>query len=182
MAAASRITRSCSASRFASRMQASTLGRSFSSQPRAAVRDSMTGVSTCDVSPGGGGTPAPSRTIRKIAEELKVRPQWVEWKGEGADAFRTWSGDLANSTLRLGDFSEDSAKWLGRASDAIAQAQVAIPRDAGSAQANLDAAQAAHNDPDAAAVSSKSASELAALAAGKEKVRQEAAAQMVKLG
>ena len=22
--------------------------------------------------------------IRKIAEELKVRPQWVEWKGEGA--------------------------------------------------------------------------------------------------
>ena len=89
--------------------------------------------------------------IRKIAEELKVRPQWVEWKGEGADAFRTWADDLANSTLRLGDFSEDAAKWLG-------------------------------DDPDAAAVGAKSASELAALAAHKEEVRQQAAAQMRKLG
>ncbi|MGY3201949.1 translation initiation factor IF-2 [Streptomyces sp. TE5632] len=125
---------------------------------------------------------AAAKEIRKIAEELKVRPQWVEWKGKGADAFRTWSGDLANSTLRLGDFSEDAAKWLGETSGAIAQAQAAIPRDAESAQANLDAARAARNDPDAAAVGAKSASELAALAANKEKVRQQAAAQMRKLG
>lgn len=125
---------------------------------------------------------AAAKEIRKIAEELKVRPQYVEWKGEGADAFRTWSGDLANSALRLGDFSEGAAKWLGEASGAIATAQASIPRDTKSAQANLDAAQAAHNDPDAAAVSSKSTSELAALAADKEKVRQEAAAQMRKLG
>jgi hypothetical protein len=125
---------------------------------------------------------AAAEEIRKIAEELKVRPQYVEWKGEGADAFRTWSGDLANSTLRLGDFSEGAAKWLGEASGAIATAQASIPRDTRSAQANLDATQAAHNDPDAATVSSKSASELAALAADKEKVRQEAAAQMRKLG
>ncbi|MEH0544134.1 translation initiation factor IF-2 [Streptomyces sp. NPDC054884] len=120
--------------------------------------------------------------IRRIAEELKVRPQWVEWKGEGADAFRTWADDLANSTLWLGDFSEDAAKWLGETSGAIAQAQASIPRDARSAQANLDAARAAHNDPDAAAVGSKSASELAALATHKEEVRQQAAAQMRKLG
>lgn len=125
---------------------------------------------------------AAAKEIRKIAEELKVRPQWVEWKGKGADAFRAWSGDLANSTLRLGDFSEDAAKWLGETSGAIAQAQAAIPRDAGSAQANLDAARAARNDPDAAAVGAKSASELEALAANKEKVRQQAAAQMRKLG
>ncbi|MEU6521710.1 translation initiation factor IF-2 [Streptomyces sp. NPDC046924] len=125
---------------------------------------------------------AAAKEIRKIAEELKVRPQWVEWKGKGADAFRTWSGDLANSTLRLGDFSEDAAKWLGETSGAIAQAQAAIPRDAESAQANLDAARAARNDPDAAAVGAKSASELEALAANKEKVRQQAAAQMRKLG
>ncbi|MGP4088771.1 translation initiation factor IF-2 [Streptomyces sp. KR55] len=123
-----------------------------------------------------------AKEIRKIAEELKVRPQWVEWKGEGADAFRTWSADLANSTLRLGDFSEDAAKWLGQASGAIAQAQASIPRDAGSAQANLDAARATRNDPDAAAVAAKSESELAALAAHKEEVRQQAAAQMRKLG
>jgi hypothetical protein len=92
---------------------------------------------------------AAAKEIRKIAEELKVRPQWVEWKGEGADAFRTWSADLANSALRLGDFSEGAGQWLARASDAIAQAQVSIPRDAGSAQANLDAARSARNDPDA---------------------------------
>ncbi|GAA3835816.1 translation initiation factor IF-2 [Streptomyces phyllanthi] len=123
-----------------------------------------------------------AKEITKIAEELKIRPQWVEWKGEGADAFRTWTADLANATLRLGDFSEDSAKWLGQASDAIARAQAAIPRDTKSAQANLAAATSAHNDPDAASVAAKSASELEALAASREKVRQEAAAEMVKLG
>ncbi|TXS72719.1 translation initiation factor IF-2 [Streptomyces sp. me109] len=125
---------------------------------------------------------AAAKEIRKIAEELKIRPQWVEWKGEGADAFRTWTGDLANATLRLGDFGADSATWLGHASDAIAQAQVSIPRDRAGARANLDAAAAAHNDPDAETVSHRSTTELAALAADKEKVRQEAAAQMTKLG
>ncbi|PAZ17489.1 translation initiation factor IF-2 [Streptomyces sp. SA15] len=125
---------------------------------------------------------AAAKEIRKIAEELKVRPQYVEWKGEGADAFRTWSGDLANATLRLGDFSEEAGEWLGRTSGAIATAQASIPRDTKGAQANLDAANAARNDPDAAAVSDKSRSELEALAADRERVRLEAAAQMRKLG
>ncbi|OLZ60742.1 hypothetical protein AV521_44820 [Streptomyces sp. IMTB 2501] len=125
---------------------------------------------------------AAAQEIRNIAEELKVRPQWVDWKGEGAHAFRTWSADLANSTLRLGDFSEGAGKWLREASGAIAQAQASIPREAEGAQANLDAANAAHNAPDAAAVSAKAKSELAALAAHKERVRLEAAAQMRKLG
>ncbi|WP_406123192.1 translation initiation factor IF-2 [Streptomyces sp. NBC_00989] len=125
---------------------------------------------------------AAAEEIRKIGEELKVRPQYVEWKGAGADAFRIWAGDLANSTLRLGDFSDDAAKWLGQASDAIAHAQASIPRDTKSAQANPNAATLAHNGSDATAVSTKSANELAALAAAKEKVRQEAALQMLKLG
>lgn len=125
---------------------------------------------------------AAAKEIRKIGEEFKVRPQWVRWKGEGADSFRTWAGDLANATLRLADFSEDASSWMGRASSAIAQAQASIPRDVPSAKANLEAAHAARNDPDAAAVASKSSSELAALAASKEKVRQEAAAEMRKLG
>ncbi|TVZ75921.1 translation initiation factor IF-2 [Streptomyces sp. BK340] len=125
---------------------------------------------------------AAAKEIRKIAEELKIRPQWVEWKGEGAHAFRTWSGDLANSTLRLGDFSEGAGKWLNEASGAIAQAQASIPRDTKGATADMDAANAAHNDPDAAAVSAKAKSEPAALAAHKERVRLEAAAQMRKLG
>lgn len=125
---------------------------------------------------------AAAAEIHRIAEDLKIRPQYVQWKGEGADAFRVWSGDLANATLKLGDYSEGAGKWLAQASDAIAQAQVSIPRDALSAQANLDTAAANRNDPDAAAVGRKSVSELEALAAGKEAVRQEAAAQMRKLG
>ncbi|MFI6458828.1 translation initiation factor IF-2 [Streptomyces sp. NPDC050528] len=128
---------------------------------------------------------AAAKEIRKIGEELKVRPQHVDWKGEGADAFRGWAADLANSTLRLGDFSDDAAKWLGQASNAIAHAQASIPRESNSARANLDAVTLSHYDPDATTVHTKSASELAALAAvaaNKEKVRQEAASQMLKLG
>ncbi|GAA0906150.1 hypothetical protein GCM10009549_10890 [Streptomyces thermoalcalitolerans] len=125
---------------------------------------------------------AAAKEIKKIAEELKVRPQWVAWKGEGAEAFRAWANELANSTYRLSDFSEDAAKWLGRASDAIAMAQASIPRDTKGAEANLAAATAARNDPDAAAIRAKSMSELAALKEDREKVRQEAAAQMRKLG
>ncbi|MFI2643225.1 translation initiation factor IF-2 [Streptomyces sp. NPDC018610] len=119
--------------------------------------------------------------IQKIGEQLKLRPQMVEWKGEGADAFRSWANDLANSTLRLADFSKAAGEQLGHASNAIATAQASIPRDTKSAQANLDAATAAHNDPDAAAIRAKSAGELAALKANQEKVRQEAADQMRKL-
>ncbi|MFE2045088.1 translation initiation factor IF-2 [Streptomyces sp. NPDC059477] len=124
---------------------------------------------------------AVANEIHKIAEELKVRPQWVEWKGEGADAFRTWAGDLANATLRLGDFSEESASWLSRASTAIAQAQIAIPRDMPSAEANLAAATEARNDPDARTISTEAAIDLAALRADRERVRQDAAAEMRKL-
>ncbi len=120
--------------------------------------------------------------IHKIADELKIRPQLVEWKGEGADAFRTWTADLANSTLRLGDFSLESAKWLAEASGAIARTQAAIPRTQESAEGNLVAAASAPNDPDSATISSKSSDELAALAADKERVRQEAAYEMIKLG
>ncbi|MEU2670728.1 hypothetical protein ABZ622_17995 [Streptomyces sp. NPDC007164] len=116
--------------------------------------------------------------IRKIAEDLKVRPQWVEWKGQGADAFRTWSADLANATLRLGDYSEGVSKWLGEASNAIALAQASIPRTEAGAQANLEAALAARNDPDASDVARKSAETL--IESGKRN-REEAAAQMRRL-
>ncbi|MGW2847958.1 hypothetical protein [Streptomyces sp. NPDC001108] len=116
--------------------------------------------------------------IRRIAEDLKVRPQWVEWKGQGADAFRTWSADLANATLRLGDYSEGVSKWLGEASNAVASAQASIPRTEAGARANLEAALAARNDPDASDVARKSAAEL--IETGKRN-REEAAAQMRKL-
>ncbi|MFD7527576.1 WXG100 family type VII secretion target [Streptomyces sp. NPDC059849] len=116
--------------------------------------------------------------ISKVAEDLKIRPQWVEWKGQGADAFRTWSADLANATLRLGDYSEGVSKWLGEASNAIALAQASIPRTEAGALANLEAAHAARNDPDASDVARKSAETL--IESGKRN-RDEAAAQMRRL-
>ncbi|MGW8886771.1 hypothetical protein [Streptomyces sp. NPDC055749] len=119
-----------------------------------------------------------STEIKKIAEDLKIRPQMVEWKGEGANAFRTWTADLANATLRLAEYSEGASKRLAEASDAIALAQVTIPRTHAGAQANLDAALAARNDPDASAVARTSAETLLA---EKEANRQEAAQAMKKL-
>ncbi|WP_299527937.1 translation initiation factor IF-2 [uncultured Streptomyces sp.] len=116
--------------------------------------------------------------IAKIASELKVRPQMVEWKGDGAEAFRTWSADLANATLRLGEYSEGAAKWLSEASNAVATAQAAIPRTHGGAQANLDAARAARNDPDASAVAREAAETLLRTS---ENNRLDAAAEMSKL-
>ncbi|WP_328910435.1 hypothetical protein OG230_13470 [Streptomyces sp. NBC_00234] len=116
--------------------------------------------------------------IKKIAEDLKIRPQMVDWKGEGATAFRTWTADLANATLRLAEYSDGASMRLADASDAIAQAQVTIPRTHAGAQANLDAALAARNDPDASAVARTSAETLLA---EKEANRQEAAQAMKKL-
>ncbi|MFE6667719.1 hypothetical protein ACFVFH_29700 [Streptomyces sp. NPDC057697] len=116
--------------------------------------------------------------IRKIAEDLKIRPQWVEWKGQGADAFRSWSADLANATLRLGDYSAGASKWLDEASNAIASVQASIPRTEAGARANLEAALAARNDPDASDVAKRSAETL--IESGKRN-REEAAAQMRRL-
>ncbi|MYS43346.1 hypothetical protein GTY23_19310 [Streptomyces sp. SID5998] len=53
----------------------------------------------------------------------------------------------------------------------LAMTQASTSQDIKGAQANLDAATAAHNDPDAAAIRVKSASELAALKANQKKAR-----------
>ncbi|MEV7401103.1 hypothetical protein AB0N93_12000 [Streptomyces sp. NPDC091267] len=116
--------------------------------------------------------------IRRIAEDLRTRPQRVEWKGAGADAFRTWSADLANATLRLGDYGESASKWLAEASRAVTSAQASIPRPQTGIRASLDAAAATRDDPAASAGARRSAETLLALT---EAGRQEAAAQMRRL-
>lgn len=118
--------------------------------------------------------------IRSIAQQLRFRPERVKWEGEGFQAFVDWGASLASSTQRLADYSDGAAKWLSSASDAIALAQSSIPRYTSkeSAQANLDAAKAHRNDPDAETIAAKAE---AALAATQEKNRQEAIAEMRKL-
>lgn len=127
--------------------------------------------------------------IKKAGEELKTRPQWVSWKGEGADAFRSWSGDLANATLRLAEYSQGAAKWLQEAAGTIASVQASIPRDPtygqstlSKAQANLDAAKSAPKDTDSASVARDSTRDIQAVLAKRESERQEAARQMKRLG
>ncbi|MGW8489786.1 hypothetical protein [Streptomyces sp. NPDC055886] len=113
-----------------------------------------------------------AKEISKIGEELKVRPQIVKWRGEGADSFRTWSADLANSTLRLGEFSKDASQRLGETATAIAQAKAAIPRPTGDPEASLKAAESARNDPDSAGLIKKLNGEREAAAAEMRKLSQ----------
>ncbi|MFI0238918.1 hypothetical protein [Streptomyces sp. NPDC016845] len=113
---------------------------------------------------------AAAKEIHSIADELKVRPQWVKWKGEGADSFRQWAGKLANATVALGDYSQESSKWLGHAAQAISKAKTSVPRDKG-VDANIDAARSAHNDPDSQSILSKNMA-----------VRQQTADELDKLG
>ncbi|WP_037854453.1 hypothetical protein [Streptomyces sp. NRRL S-340] len=98
---------------------------------------------------------AAAEEIEKIATELKIRPQYVEWKGLGADAFRAWGGDLANATLRIADYSYGSGTFLSHAADAIARTKASIPREDGDAQAGIDAAKAVPKDPDTAKILAK---------------------------
>ncbi|MFH9755098.1 hypothetical protein OG554_14465 [Streptomyces griseus] len=113
-----------------------------------------------------------AKEISKIGEELKIRPQIVKWKGEGADSFRTWSADLANATLRLGEFSKDASNRLGETATAIAQAKAAIPRPTGDPEASLKAAESARNDPDSAGLIKKLNGEREAAAAEMRKLSQ----------
>ncbi|MGY0024006.1 hypothetical protein ACVHNB_34195 [Streptomyces sp. YJ-C3] len=118
---------------------------------------------------------AAAKAVEKAAAELKTRPQYVEWKGDGGDSFRVWAGDLANATLRISDYASESGNFLSHAADAIARTKSSIPRDDSGAQANIDAAKAAPHDPDAASVLAKATMQ-------KEAVRQQAADEMNKLG
>ncbi|MEU4260342.1 hypothetical protein ACYCCF_10930 [Streptomyces argenteolus] len=112
--------------------------------------------------------------IGKIAAELKIRPQWVTWEGEGAFSFRVWSADLANETQRLSDYSKGAAEELSHAADAIALAKAAVPRPDAGDQANLEAALSAPNDPDASMLAQK-------LSASLDREALAAAAEMTKL-
>lgn len=110
--------------------------------------------------------------IDRIGEELKIRPQIVNWKGAGANSFRTWSADLANATLRLGLYSREASKRLGEAAEAIASAKAAAPRPEAGAKANLEAALSAQNDPDASALAAKLRTEKDAMAREMTKLSQ----------
>ncbi|MET9377253.1 hypothetical protein ABZX98_24455 [Streptomyces sp. NPDC002992] len=92
--------------------------------------------------------------MREIAQHLRDRPGRVEWKGKAEEAFMNWAESLASTTNSLADYSVHAATWMGRASEAIASAQSAMPRytSQADAQANLDAARMYRNDPDSQSI------------------------------
>ncbi|MGX1503957.1 UNVERIFIED_CONTAM: uncharacterized protein YukE [Streptomyces graminofaciens] len=112
--------------------------------------------------------------IREIAQQLKFRPERVEWEGEGFQAFVDWGASLSSATFRLADYSDEASKAMAQAAVVIAEVKSAIPRDIAGSKANLEAALEHRNDPDSADIATKARADL-------DKKRHEAIAQMNKL-
>lgn len=60
-----------------------------------------------------------AKTINEIGTDLRHHSLAVEWEGEGGEAFRKWIYQAAQTTLILGDYSENAGKWLGHAADTL---------------------------------------------------------------
>ncbi|MEC4017142.1 hypothetical protein [Streptomyces sp. H27-D2] len=77
-------------------------------------------------------------TIDKIGNDLKTHMSGVAWDGEAGDAFREWGANMANATLRLGDFSRSSGAWLDEASTTLAEVKSRMPDPSTSSKTTLD--------------------------------------------
>ncbi|MEU2430518.1 hypothetical protein ABZ611_13600 [Streptomyces sp. NPDC007861] len=156
----------------------------FTSMSHEAMLEWLDQASSFQVQAAADRLAAASFELGEIAQQLKFRPERVEWKGEGQQAFIDWGASLASATQRLADYSDEASRWMSRASNAIAEAQSSIPRytTKEQAQANLNAAASAPNDPDSRTIGPKAQAELAAFAEAKEKNRLEAAETMSRLG
>ncbi|MDX3092342.1 hypothetical protein PV620_29625 [Streptomyces sp. ME02-6978a] len=131
-------------------------------------------------------------TITKIGDDLMTYVKGLEWQGEGGDAFRDWGGQTASSTLRLGQYAEVAARWMGTVSQAIAEAKAAMPDVSETTRAKTDLADAhktitaanqpgGHNDPDAQKLAATARTDAAAAEHRMEAARGEAIQQLRKL-
>jgi hypothetical protein len=131
-------------------------------------------------------------TITKIGDDLMTYVKGLEWQGEGGDAFRDWGGQTAGSTLRLGQYAEVAARWMGTVSEAIAEAKAAMPDVSETTRAKTDLADAhktitaanqpgGHNDPDAQKLAATARTNAAAAEHRIEAARGEAIQQLRKL-
>lgn len=162
----------------------------FQSMPHQRMLDWLDEASSFYVREAADRLAAAAVKMDEIAEQVKVRPGRVEWKGEAEKAFMEWAESLSSSTHSLSDYSENAAGRMRDVAVAIAAAQSAIPRYTSHAQAkeNLEAAKKYRNDPDSATVASNARSQMAeegadakAIAAKEEQNRQAAAREMERL-
>ncbi len=129
-------------------------------------------------------------TITKIGDDLMTYTKGLHWQGEGGDAFRAWGTQSASATLYLGEYSEVASRWMGVVAQAIAEAKASMPPASDTTQAkadlrtankNMDAAQKAHNDPDARKVTRDSKADATAAQGRIEAAQAEAVQRMRKL-
>ncbi|WP_369364017.1 hypothetical protein AB5L52_12555 [Streptomyces sp. CG4] len=132
-------------------------------------------------------------TITKIGDDLMTHVKGLEWQGQAGDAFRGWGGQTASATLRLGQYAEVAARWMGTVSQAIGEAKAAMPDVSETTQAKADLADAhttlaaaqqpgARNDPAARKQVQTAQTDAAAAQKQIEAARGEAIQQMRKLG
>ncbi|MEV6953897.1 hypothetical protein [Streptomyces sp. NPDC051183] len=93
-------------------------------------------------------------TIKEIGEALKTH-RVRGWEGEAAQAFRDWAGRAGSATLRLGEYSAAGGEWMSRAGQVMYEVKGAggvpayDPATAAALRADVEAARALHDDPEA---------------------------------
>ncbi|MBP0458599.1 WXG100 family type VII secretion target [Streptomyces montanisoli] len=91
-----------------------------------------------------------SKTVLDIGNRLKGHVAGLKYEGEGGDAFREWSHQTANATLRLSDYADKAGKFMGHVANSIAETHSKMPAlsQTTSAQADLHHATKAleHSD------------------------------------
>jgi uncharacterized protein YukE len=134
-----------------------------------------------------------SSTITKIGQDLREYVSGLPWHGEGGDAFRSWGGQTASATLRLGEYSKGASRWMELVAEAISEAKAAMPpvSETTQAQSALARAKAAYdvatdpanrNDPDARGLARTAQSDAVAAETRIDVARGEAALRLRKLG
>ncbi|MFG3407256.1 hypothetical protein [Streptomyces sp. NPDC048142] len=134
-----------------------------------------------------------SSTITKIGQDLREYVSGLPWHGEGGDAFRSWGGQTASATLRLGEYSKGASRWMELIAEAISEAKAAMPpvSETTQAQSALAKAKAAYdvaidpahrNDPDARGLARSAQSDAVAAETRIDVARGEAALRLRKLG
>ncbi len=133
-----------------------------------------------------------SSTITSIGEDIRAYVTGLPWHGEGGDAFRAWGGQMASTTLRLGEYSRGASQWMEEVAQAIGEAKAAMPpiSETTRAQNALTKANGTYetatdpanrNDPDARGLARTAQSDAAAAEARIDVLRGEAALRLRKL-
>ncbi|OII69142.1 hypothetical protein [Streptomyces sp. CC77] len=99
-----------------------------------------------DLTKAGNALEAASPQIIKIATDLRVYFDKVQWEGAGGDGFRLWGADMVSETLKLSDFTTTVGQEMQRAGQALSEAQKSMPEPAGQCYADPEKEQARIKD------------------------------------